>query len=275
MDDLKIGLIADIQYADADPFKNRHFKNGLKKLDHCLESLRPYSPDFLVNLGDSIDHGFQNLRPVLDKFDNFTAPIYHLAGNHDFEVAETEKESVLSMLGLPTCGYHSFTIGKYRCLLLNSNAVSLHAYPNGHRCHAKASQRLKDLERDGYVYANFWNGGLGYQQLQWMKKELQFSRQVGETVLIFCHQPFYPEDRHNLWDTQSILKMISNYNHVVAWFCGHNHDGNYGLWNRCHCINLKGLVETETEICCAYAEIQEDVIEIKGFGRERDLRLIL
>jgi hypothetical protein len=267
---LKVGLVADIQYAETVPYKDRFFKNGLLKLDCCIQHLNLHRLDFAINLGDSIDQGFQHFGPVLDRFDKMTIPAYHLAGNHDFEVEDFAKEKVLTRLGLPACGYRAFTVGKHRFLMLNSNAESLHAYPKDHKCYHEATEKLKELEKKGYVYANFWNGGLGHQQLQWMEEQLQMSRKAGEKVMIFCHQPFYPEDRHNLWDTEDVLQMISNYDHVIAWFCGHNHDGNYGLWNHCHCINIKGLVETEKKICGAVAEIEENVISIKGFGREPD-----
>lgn len=273
MNKLRIGLIADIQYAEAAPYKDRYFKNSLTKLKQCIKILSREDLDFVVNLGDSIDHGFHHFEPVMEEFEKLPVPVYHLAGNHDFEVEDSDKEKVLTALHLPACGYHSFNTGNYRCLLLNSNAVSLHAFPARHTLFQAANDKLDELMKEGQVYANFWNGGLGTEQLNWMESEFCLAHKAGEKVLIFCHQPFFPEDRHNLWDTGAVKQLISKYDHVPVWFCGHNHHGNYGQSKHCHCINLKGLVETELEICGAVAEISENYLYIRGFGREPDRQI--
>jgi hypothetical protein len=36
----------------------------------------------------------------------------------------------------------------------------------------------------------------------------------------------------------------------------------------CHCVNFKGMVDTESENTFAIVDIHTDHIEIRGFGRE-------
>ena len=51
---------------------------------------------------------------------------------------------------------------------------------------------------------------------------------------------------------------------------GHNHAGNYTTQNGIHFVNLKGMVETETENAFSIISFTDKQIEIKGFGREEN-----
>jgi hypothetical protein len=56
---------------------------------------------------------------------------------------------------------------------------------------------------------------------------------------------------------------------------GHNHRGNYAFQNGIHFVNLKGMVETETENAFSIISFSDKQIEIKGFGREESRNLLL
>jgi len=36
------------------------------------------------------------------------------------------------------------------------------------------------------------------------------------------------------------MSVVEKYKNIVAWFSGHNHEGNYGNFNMTHFVNLKG-----------------------------------
>jgi hypothetical protein len=61
---------------------------------------------------------------------------------------------------------------------------------------------------------------------------------------------------------------------VKLWLNGHNHDGNYGLVSGIHCVNLKGMLDTE-ETAYAVLAFHADHIALKGYGRQLDLTLAL
>ena len=56
---------------------------------------------------------------------------------------------------------------------------------------------------------------------------------------------------------------------------GHNHAGNYVFQYGIHFVNLKGMVETETENAFSIISLIDKQIEIKGFGREESRNLLL
>jgi hypothetical protein len=93
--------------------------------------------------------------------------------------------------------------------------------------------------------------------------------------VIFCHYPVFPDNAHNLWDTPRILSLLADHDCFVAWFCGHNHIGNYGEIDGKHFLNFKGMVDTPDENTFAIADVYADRIEVRGFGREDSRTLAL
>ena len=67
-----------------------------------------------------------------------------------------------------------------------------------------------------------------------------------------------------------ILETIIHFNCVKAWFNGHNHKGNYGIFENIHFVNVNGIVETEREFAFSIVNIQGNSMDIKGFGSEPD-----
>ena len=57
------------------------------------------------------------------------------------------------------------------------------------------------------------------------------------------------------------------------WINGHNHKGNYGLFEGIHFVNVKGMVEGEYDVACSIFELFENEIRIKGYGNEISARL--
>ena len=56
---------------------------------------------------------------------------------------------------------------------------------------------------------------------------------------------------------------------------GHNHAGNYVFQNGIHFVNMKGMVETETENSFSVVTFSNEKIEIEGFGREESRSISL
>ena len=124
------------------------------------------------------------------------------------------------------------------------------------------------LQKEGDINGIDWNGGMGKQQVRWFTDQLNESEEKGEKVFIFCHFPVAPENKHNLLNYKEILQILSNRRNVIAWFNGHNHQGNYCNFNAIHFVTLKGMVETESENSFARIDVYSDKIRIIGYGRE-------
>lgn len=261
------GLIADVQYCNCEPAGTRYYRESLPKLRNAVNEFRADSVGFIVNLGDLIDHDIESYKPVLQILDSSRIKVYHTTGNHDYSVDARYKKRL--PLPMPSKdGYYSFQTGNFRMIVLNGNELS--TYSNSSKAAIKEAQDyIAALKNEGSPNAIDWNGGIGFKQLDWLKKQLAEATSLNQKVIIFCHFPIYPENEHNLLNYKELISTLEDYHNVIAWFCGHNHAGNYGNFNYIHCVNLKGMVETETAGSWAVVEVYHNKLWIKGSGREK------
>ena len=264
--EISFGLVADLQYCDSAPLNNRYFRNAPEKLKKIIREFNQHKLDFVVNLGDSIDQEWESFDGILPIFDELQVPAYHVLGNHDYEVADHYKPEVNERIGIEK--QYDFSMGNWRFIVLDGNEISTFANVEGTKNYEKAQQVLHEMEQQQKVNANFWNGGIGEQQLTWLNSTLEKASKNQEKVVIFCHFPIFPEHRHNLLNDMQLIALLGKYNCVKAWINGHNHDGNYGQKHSIHCINMKGLVETEEELAFAIVTLKDHYISIQGFGLE-------
>ncbi|KXG88031.1 metallophosphoesterase [Agrobacterium bohemicum] len=270
------GIVADPQYADVAPRPDmgRYYAQSPQKLDEAIAAFNSQDLAFVVTLGDIIDHGWENFDIILNCYDKLRHRSVMLPGNHDFSVAPQHLGTVHERLSMPSPWY-DFTVGHVRFVVLDGSDVSLFAPPQGDPRRELAAQRLDVLKQAGAINAQNWNGSFSPEQVAWLSDTLDAAEKAGETVIIFCHYPLYPDNAHNMWDAPQTLELLSTRRCVKAWFCGHNHVGNYGQVSSTHFMNFKGMVDTLDENTFAIADIFEDRIEIRGFGREDSRTLLL
>lgn len=261
------GLIADVQYCDCEPAGSRFYRSSLIKLREAVASLGNDSVDFLVNLGDLIDRDVESFEPVLSVLDSSGLKVYNVTGNHDYSVDQRFKRR-LPIEQPAKDGYYSVDVKNFRLIFLNGNELSTYASAN-RQAIKEAEDFIMSLKAENAPNAVDWNGGLGKSQLDWLKKQLEESSLAQLKAIIFCHFPIFPENTHNLLNYKELISTLENYHNVIAWFSGHNHAGNYGNFNYIHCVNMKGMVETETTNSFARVEIYHNKIWIHGSGRER------
>ena len=89
-----------MQYCDAPPYKNLYFRNSPDKLGKVILEFNKHKLDFVINLGDLIDRDWKNFDGILPLFEKIEEPVYHVLGNHDFEVEERYKPDVYKKLGI-------------------------------------------------------------------------------------------------------------------------------------------------------------------------------
>ena len=270
------GIVADPQYANADPRPDmgRYYAESPKKLSEAVAAFNEEDLAFVVTLGDIIDRGFDNFDAILSVYDGLRHPSVLLPGNHDFSVAPELLTAIHARLGMPA-PWHDFAIGNVRFVVLDGNEVSLFAPPPGDPRRALAQERLKRLQEAGAINAQDWNASLSDEQFEWLRNVLQKSDAAGEKVVVLCHYPLYPENAHNMWDAPRILDLLGAHSSAIAWFNGHNHEGNYGMLGNTHFVNFKGMVDTPDQNTFAIADVFEDRIFIRGFGREENRLLQL
>jgi len=271
---LAFGVVADVQYADQDDSGQRHYRASLAKLEDCVADLNAQPLAFTIQLGDIVDRGSANLDRVLRVFNELKMPQHHVLGNHDLSIG---RETVLSKLGLTT-PYYSFSISKWRFVALDCSDVSLEGgWPENSARYLQAREWLDRLKSAGRPYAETWNGGIGEEQVQWLKQQLGDAAAVGQRVIVFGHMPVLAAasaDWALLYNHEEIARLLESSGVVVAYICGHEHAGGYAQQNGVHYVTIQGMVEAPQN---AYAVVTllEDRIEIRGTGAvpTRTLRL--
>jgi predicted phosphodiesterase len=261
------GLIADVQYCNCEPAGTRFYRSSLVKLREAVSSLASDSVGFIVNLGDLIDRDIESFKPVLNILDSSGLKVYHVTGNHDYSVDQRFKRR-LPLEQPDRDGFYSIDVHNFRLIFLNGNELSTYA-PASRQAAKEAEELILSLKAENAPNSADWNGGIGKNQLEWLKKQLEESTLANRKAIIFCHFPIFPENAHNLLNNKELISTLENYHNVIAWFSGHNHSGNYGNFNYIHCVNMKGMVETETTNSFARVEIYHNKIWIHGSGRER------
>ncbi len=264
--DVVVGVLTDCQYADIDtpPKSKRLYRQSPAKLKAAIEHFNAMGDiDFMMHLGDAVDCKEQSYNVVTPLFATAACPIHHVAGNHDFDIADTLKSRVHSLLGMPA-PYYSIERNKWRFVMLDGNELSLFAFP-------KNSPRWQEAQEFRSASARKladYNGGLGGTQRAWLVKELAAARAACQRVILCCHYPLFPTDGHVLWDAEAVTEIVrQNGDIIAAWWNGHNHDGNYAARHGIHFLNYRGMVDTPKN---SYARVAlyQDRIEVTGYGRE-------
>jgi 3',5'-cyclic AMP phosphodiesterase CpdA len=259
--DLTFGVIADPQYADADPIGSRFYRNSLGKLEHAIADLNTRPLDFTVTLGDLIDRDFSSFGPVMALYGKLKSPHFPILGNHDFSVGDAEKEKVLAAIGMEK-PYHSKVIKGWRFVFTDGTDNAIWRYP------------AADPRTTGAVKPHL-NSGMGAEQMAWLEKEFSAAREAGQRVIVFNHYPAFPEKGPNISNSKEVVSLIAKYENVAAYMNGHHHAGNYGRSGSCHYVNFKGMVETEKESAYSVVKCFPDRLEIEGYGLEPDRSLAM
>ena len=263
---LSVGVLTDCQYADADtpPKSKRLYRESPRKLEAAITHLNAMGDlDFMLHLGDAVDRDEKSYSVVMPLFAKAKVPLYHVAGNHDYDIAAHLKAKVPELLGM-SAPYYSFTRSGWRFIMLDGNAVSLFSTPPASPQWQAATAFAKASKRKLAEY----NGGLGAEQIEWLKSELSAARKAGERAVLCCHYPLLPMDAHVLWDAEAVLEVVQqNKDLIAAWWNGHNHDGNYAARHGVHFLNFRGMVDT-MENSYARVDIFADRMEVTGYGRE-------
>jgi 3',5'-cyclic AMP phosphodiesterase CpdA len=265
------GVVADVQYRDAETQGTRFYRDSLGKLQDAIAHLNALAPRFTVQLGDLIDGTFGSYDAVLPLYDALKMPRYHVLGNHDFAVDPADKGRVLHRLGLDALGsgkgYYAFGVRGWRFVVLNGSDLSVLAYPPGSAPRLASERYLAGLRQKGISNAQEWNGGIGTAQRQWLARTLARASQANEHAVVFCHFPVLPAAQSGLWNDQEVLAVLRAHPSVVAYFSGHAHEGGYVRDGRIHYLTFQGMVEGQ-QPAYALVEVLPDALRITGFGRE-------
>ncbi|MGE4587356.1 MAG: metallophosphoesterase [Mangrovibacterium sp.] len=269
---LKIGLVADPQYADKPAFKTRHYRESLNKLQEAVDTFNSGNVDFVQNLGDIIDEGWGNFDSILSIYKNLNPAIknYHLLGNHDFDIDSSLMKKLTGTLSMPDY-YYSYQKEGWCFIVLDATDYAYFSNPLHKRKKSEIDNYYNQTEEKPNHHV--WNGAIGEKQQNWLKNEIESAEKSGQKIIIFSHMPIRPlEEKHNLWNDTIIVNLIEKSPNVVAYICGHNHAGGYVNENGIHYITLSGMVDGQAN-SFGILSLFKDSILFEGFGNQRSLHL--
>ena len=269
---LKVGLVADPQYADKPTAGKRHYRESLWKLKEAIVTFNDNHVDFVQNLGDIIDVEWKSYDSIIPLYQNLNPGIenYHLLGNHDFAVDSTHLANLLETLSMPDY-YYSYAKKGWRFIVLDATDYSY--FSNSLHKHDTNQVNSYYNSTSGKSNHYRWNSAIGKKQQNWLKQELESARSLEQRVIVFSHMPLRPlNNPENLWNNEVIIEILENSSNVVAFINGHNHAGDYVSKNGIHYITIFGMVDTMIN-SYGILEIYKNSLVLIGYGNQKTLHL--
>ena len=264
---LRIGLVADPQYADKAANNSRYYRESLWKLEEAIDTFNYYGVDFVQTLGDVIDLVWESYDSILPLYDKLAPGIenYQLLGNHDFSVDSCHLEDLLERLDMPDY-YYSHSEKGWRFIVLDATDYSYFS----NALHNHDIGQVDSFYQHTRDKANhhLWNGAIGEEQQIWLRQELVSANTLNQRVILFSHLPVIPlSNAHNLWNDYEIVELLEASPHVVTFINGHNPSGGYVSKKGIHYITIYGMVETMTS-SYGILEIYKDSLVLRGYGNQ-------
>ena len=271
---LRIGLVADPQYADKPTAGKRYYRESLWKLKEAIVTFNNNNVHFVQNLGDIIDMGWESYDSIIPVYQNLNPGIknYHLLGNHDFAVDSSHFVKLLETLSMPDY-YYSYEKEGWRFIVLDATDYSY--FSNSLHKHDTNQVNSYYDNTTGKSNNYRWNSAIGKKQQDWLKQELDSARSLEQRVIVFSHMPLRPLDTsENLWNNEEIIEILEKSSNVVAFINGHNHAGNYVFKNGIHYITIFGMVDTIIN-SFGILEIYKNSLELRGYGNQKTFHMII
>lgn len=288
---VQLGLVTDIQYARKPdiPIGNLDSPNGTKpnsvawhrrysriltKTTRALTHLNVSNVSATMNLGDIIDGNEtietsqHELAEILECLQTSEKPIFHVLGNHCMAAG---RAYVIEKLGLSPSYYTLDLSDKWRLIGLDTVDLSVDR-EEGHPHRKLAEEFLR--EHNGEPNAQPWNGGIGPDQLEWLKKKLSDTRRGGKLAIVCGHLPVYLSKEHGdrpqhvMWNPDSLASIFRQYSDVVkAYFSGHYHQGSYSFRDGVHYVVFESILDSVSDDgAWGVVQLFNDGIVIDGHG---------
>lgn len=206
---IRIGICADL-HQDV-------MHDGPKRIEAFIRDMEVQKPDFIIQMGDFC-RPYDYNRVILDIFNRFNGPRYHVIGNHDMDGGFTRDQVVAFWKAIGK--YYSFDQKGYHFIVLDGND------------HDPSPDRPSG-------YARF----IGKEQMQWLEEDLEKTRLP---VIIFLHQGLDNDlgGIYNAMETRLVLERANKragFRKVQLVFTGHHHQDYHNVINGIHYIQINSM----------------------------------
>jgi alkaline phosphatase len=226
--EVKVGLVTDVHYADADTKGTRHYRESLGKMREAAARMRQGKVDLAVELGDLIDTpnppdvkkeaGF--LRTIAGEFAKAGAPRHYVLGNHC--VSALTKERFLGECGQAKSWY-SFDRNGVHFVVLDA-------------C----------FRADGAPYEpgkfEWTDTDVPAAQREWLEADL---KATPHKAVVFVHQRLdeAPIEGYRIKSRAAVRGILERSGRVLAVFQGHSHQNELQTINGVPYVTLAAMVE--------------------------------
>lgn len=204
MNQIKFSVFADLHFRDT------FTGDAEERLDLILERAKKEQVDFVIHLGD-LCHDPHACKSMIDRYNNFEIPTYHVMGNHDTDGMALEE--VIKCYQMPA-EYYFFDRNGFRFIVLNTNYYRYEG---------------KDFAcslRNYYDYFPYL-GYLSQEQLVWLEEVVMTSPYP---MVLLSHESLSLYDHNgtqgmkNREDVQDIFrKARANHKQILLCLNGHYH----------------------------------------------------
>jgi predicted phosphodiesterase len=205
---IRIGICADL-HQDI-------MHDAPRRLQAFIDEMHRQKPDLILQMGDFCTPIEKN-RVILDIWEKFRGPRYHVIGNHDTDGGFT-REQVVEFWNAPG-KYYSFDQKGYHFVVLDGN-----------------EKRPGDTSRG---YGRY----ITDPQLKWLEADLD---KTELPVLVFCHQG-WDNDIAGILNATKCRLVLERANtkagrrKVQAVFSGHHHQDYHNTYNGIHYIQINSM----------------------------------
>lgn len=291
------GLISDVQHADIPDGRSflgvpRYYRHSILVLQRAVKNWNDLQQHkFVINFGDIVDgycpkdQSFDTVKKVVNEFEMFKGPVYHMIGNHClYNLPRSKLLPLLKIQSPEGHAYYDFSpVPGYRFVVLDGYDVSAIGWPQDHprtlealkflRQHNPNADKnspigLEGLERRFLMF----NGAVGKEQMEWLNGVLQEATELKQKVVVCCHLPLDPgasTEAALLWNYDEVMDLIHRYNCVKVCLAGHDHKGGYSIDS--HGVHHRVL---EAALECppgtdafGYVNVYDDRISLVGIGK--------
>ncbi|CAK9137533.1 unnamed protein product [Ilex paraguariensis] len=301
---LSFGIISDVQYADIPDGRSfigvpRYYRHSILVLQRAVQKWNNHQKlKFVINFGDIVDgfcpkdQSLNAVKKVVNEFQIFNGPAYHMIGNHC--LYNLPRDKLLPLLKIPSVDGHAYydfsPIPEYRFVVLDGYDISAIGWPQDH---PKTMQALKFLREKnpnsdknspaGLVGLErrflLFNGAVGKEQLEWLHGVLEDATKENQKVVVCCHLPLDPgasSEEALLWNYDEVMDVIHRYNCVKVCLAGHDHKGGQSIDS--HGVHHRVL---EAALECppgtdsfGYIDVFDDRLSVFGTDRMKSTDMI-
>ncbi|MFG0261540.1 MAG: metallophosphoesterase family protein [Novipirellula sp. JB048] len=223
-DELRVGMITDLHYADKPPGGSRHYRKTLRKLEEAGRQFERDQPAFVVELGDLIDAADsvaterRYLKTIDRQFRQLGEQRHYVLGNHCVDTLT--KEEFLGDVGQAK-SYYSFDRGGYHFVVLDS-------------CFRSDGQ---PYQRKNFTWTD---ANIPPAELEWLAADL---KATDKHVIVFAHQRLDLDNHYAVQNSAAVRQTLAAAGNVLAVFQGHSHRNDLNQIDGIHYCTLVAMVE--------------------------------